>query len=324
MQIAILHQYGGSVKIRRYTPIVLAAVFVLTAAAPPASAGTGGTGRLPHTGRGSAAQSSWVCAGTPKRPGVLTGHHTNVVIEGVCTVSAGHALVYNTLVITRGGALVAAFGRNDRTHRGRSGLTVAGSLVVLAGATLILGCEAPAFPCLDDPSPRHPTLSSTGYVGGNLIAAASLGIILHHSDVAGNVVQSHGGGGRNCVPKGIFTKLKSPVYSDYEDNYIGGNLNVSRPASCWFGALRNVVHGDLSVTGSRMADPDANEVLTNFVHGNLACLANFPAIQYGDSRGTPNRVVGFAAGQCGFYVLKPDPSPHGPLRHIAVPVFQRR
>jgi hypothetical protein len=290
--------------------MVLAPTLVLGACAVVGGTGIASAASTWHRG--------WTCSGTLSEPGVLAGRHGNVVVTGVCEVSAGRADVRGNLTVTRGAALLAAFARNDRRHRGTSGLTVAGNLTVLAGGSLILGCEAPEFPCLDDPSQKHPTLSSAGLVGGNLVAVGSLGVLVHHSTIGGNVVQSGGGGGRTCLPKGVFALLKSPVYSDYEDSQIGGNLSVSGLWSCWFGALRNAVHGNLAVFTNRMADPDANEVLSNLVHGNIDCAHNSPAVQYGDSQGTPNRVTGSAGGQCGFGTYQPDPAPHGPQEPISV------
>jgi hypothetical protein len=291
--------------------ILLAPVLVLATSGVFAGAGIASASQAGH--------GTSLCAGTLKKPGVLTGHHVNVVVVGACAVNAGRAAVQDNVVITPGGTLVAASARNDRTHTGASNLTVGGNITVLRGGTLILGCEAPAFPCVDDPSPKHPTLSSTSLVSGNLIAANSLGVLVHHSSIGGNVLQSGGGGGRKCVPAGVFAEFKSPVYSDYEDNWVGGNLSVSGLRSCWFGALRNTVHGNVAASANKMADPDANEVLTNLVHGNIACFGNSPAVQFGDSHGMPNRVVGFAVGQCGFNVLNPNPAPNGPLTHISVP-----
>lgn len=268
--------------------------------------------------RSAASHRSWVCKGTLKKPGVLRGVHSNVVVIGLCTVSAGRALVRGDLTLASGATLAAVFARNHRTHHGRSKLAVSGNVIVLPGATAVLGCEASAFPCIDDPHPKHPTLSSSTAIGGNLLALNSLGMIVHHSVIDGNALQLGGGGGRKCAPRGIFKLFKSPVYSSYEDNFIGGNFSVSAVRSCWFGAIRNIVHGNVAVAANRMADPDANEVLANFVHGNIACFVNEPAVQFGDSHGSPNVVTGFAAGQCGFDVLKPNPAPSGPLTHISV------
>jgi hypothetical protein len=77
------------------------------------------------------------------------------------------------------------------------------------------------------------------------------------------------------------------------------------------GLLRNAVQDSLTVSGNHMADPDANEVLANYVDESLTCLANTPAVQYGDSGSTPNAVDGAASGQRGFSRRVPDPSPNG-------------
>ena len=71
----------------------------------------------------------------------------------------------------------------------------------------------------------------------------------------------------------------SPVYSDYEDGSIGGNLRVTGLSSCWFGALRLQIGGSFTYTGNSLADPDASENLTNHVGGNILCSDNSPAVQ---------------------------------------------
>lgn len=68
-----------------------------------------------------------------------------------------------------------------------------------------------------------------------------------------------------------------------------------------------------------MADPDAMEIATSTIRGDLACFANSPAIQFGDSAGSPNIVGGLASGQCGFSVLIPSPEPSGPLTRVSIP-----
>ena len=83
------------------------------------------------------------------------------------------------------------------------------------------------------------------------------------------MIQVGGGGGNpgySCQPVGIFALFHSPVYSDYEDNVIGGSLNVSSIRSRYFGALRDRVSGDLVFSRNRMGDPDANEVVSNYVN----------------------------------------------------------
>jgi hypothetical protein len=90
--------------------------------------------------------------------------------------------------------------------------------------------------------------------------------------------------------------------------------------TCWMGALRNNVRGNLVNVKNTMADPDANEVLANLVRGSVACFANSPAVQYGDSGSSPNQVRGAAFGECAFNVKQPNPAPSGPLEPISVKI----
>ena len=124
-----------------------------------------------------------------------------------------------------------------------------------------------------------------------------------------------------AVPSGgIFGFLGSPVFSDAEDNSIGGSLTIAQLQTCWMGALRNHVQGNVFTAHNTMADPDADEVLANHVGGNIACFNNSPATQYGDSMSSPNRVRGQASGECSFNVRKPNPAPSGPPAPISVKV----
>jgi hypothetical protein len=275
-----------------------------------------------------ARSAAFVCSGTAKSPGTLAGgYYGNVLIKGVCYVDGGIAKVGTNLTVTRGSALIAAFALNHVTKHGASVLLVGRNLIVEPGATLIMGCErhinhffgkaSPAFPCIDDPHPSKPTLSSHAVVGGDLIARDALGVVVHGSTIGRSVLQHGGGGGLTCKPMGIFKAIKSPVYSDYEDNTVGRNLHVTDLRSCWFGALRDHIGGNGLFSRNKMADPDAMEVNTNVVLGNLVCEHNHPAVQYGDSDGRPNRVGGRAAGQCGFNVILPSPAPEAHL-HVKV------
>jgi len=266
----------------------------------------------------SSTAAAQTCTGTAAAPGVLTGTIPgNVIVKGVCAVNAGPAVVKGNLTIAPGGAVVAAFALNDKTHVGFSSLTVNRNVVVDKGATLVLGCEANAFPCVDDTG-KPPTLQSRGTIGGNLFATGALGVLVHNSSITGAVSEQGGGGGLACTPKGIFKLFKSPVFSDYEDNVVGDSLIISGLRSCFLGVFRNAVHGSLIVTTNKMADPDANEVASNNVNRSLNCRGNTPAIQYGDSGGIPNVVSGQATGQCSFSLRLPNPPPNGPLEPIAV------
>jgi hypothetical protein len=266
----------------------------------------------------SRAATAQTCSGTATAPGSLTGTFPgNVIIKGVCAVNAGEAVVAGNLTIAAGGALVAAFAKNDKTHKGFSSLTVRHNLVVRKGATLVLGCEPNFFTCVDD---KSNTLQSRSTIGGSLLASRPLGVLVHNSTISGVVVENGGGGGTSCKPAGIFQLFKSPPYSDYEDNILGDSVSVTQVHSCWAGLLRNTVFGTLTFSSNRMGDPDANEVLHNYVNRSLTCQGNVPAVQYGDSGSSPNAVHGSASGQCSFSRLAPNPSPNGPLSPISVRV----
>ncbi len=275
----------------------------------------------------AATPSSITCTGTATSPGSLpAGTYAAVTVSGVCEGNAGQVVVTGSVTVDPGAALVAAFAKNH-SGSGTSGLTVDGNIDVGSGAALVLGCEASAFACVDDPNQNSPTLNAAETVKGSVISTNALGVVMHLTTIGGDASQSGGGGGVSCTPYGIFAKFQSPVYSDYEDNTIGGNLRITGLKSCWVGALREKVGGSATFSDNTMADPDANEMLTNHVGGNLLCTDNSPAIQYGDSHGSPNVVGGFATGECGFDVKQPNPAPvpgsggnpAGPLAHIAVP-----
>jgi hypothetical protein len=229
-------------------------------------------------------------------------------VTGVCFVNGGAATIAGDLVIASTGALNATFALNDVTGTGTSSLTVNHDVVVQSGGVLVMGCEPNFSQCSDDNDPNGGVLTSKGTVHGNLVELGPLGVVVHASTIDGSVTELGGGGGVTCTPSGIFAAFGSPAYSDYEDNTIGGNLAVLGLQTCWFGSLRNTIGGSMVDIGNKMADPDAGEVLQNTVHGNLACFANTPAVQFGDSGAAPNVVGGFALGQCGFNVMSPDPN----------------
>jgi hypothetical protein len=258
------------------------------------------------------------CTGTLTAPGVLAGtFRGDVVITGVCAVNGGAAVIKGDLILAPGSVLNAQFAQNDVAGTGTSSLTVRGDVKVQKGATLAMGCEPTFNACLDDPN-------GTGQnrVSGDVQADQALGVLLHRSKIGGNVSLRGGGGGATCaIPSGgIFGFVGSPVFSDAEDNNIGGSLTIAQLQTCWMGALRNHVRGSIFTAHNTMADPDANEVLANHVRGNIACFNNSPATQYGDSMSSPNRVQGRAFGECSFNVRKPNPAPSGPLTPISIKV----
>jgi hypothetical protein len=144
-------------------------------------------------------------------------------------------------------------------------------------------------------------------------------VVVHASRIKRNVSQYFGGGGATCaVPtSGIFALMHSPVFSDYEDNGIGGRLQIFHVRTCWFGALRNRVHGNFIYMRTSLADPDGSEVVSNVVLKELVCFGDVPAVQFGDSHGTPNRAAR-TSGQCAFKRRQPNPAPSGPLTPISM------
>ena len=265
---------------------------------------------------------SSTCTGTLAHPGLLAGtYRRGVIVTGVCVVNGGAALIHGDLVLAPGSVLNATFALNDVAGTGRSSLTVRGDVRVETGAVLAMGCEPNFSPCSDDPNAsKGGTLTGQNRVSGDVRAWQALAVIVHAARIGGDVTLHGGGGGVTCaVPStGVFAALHSPVFSDLENNPIRGNLKIIGLRTCWMGALRNHVHGNLLTVRNTMADSDANEVLANVVRGSIGCFGNAPATQYGDSMSSPNKVEGHAFGECAFSVRQPDPSPSGPLTPVSV------
>lgn len=244
------------------------------------------------------------CSGTFASPGLIQGtYHGTVDISGVCAQNGAPTTINGDLVLLPGSALNATFAFNDKAHNGsRTSLTVTGNVFVESGAALFLGCEAIHAPCSDSS-----TLAGQDTVLGSIASQSALGDVVHHSFVKGNVTQSNGGGGVNCNPTGVFADIQSPAYSTWEDVSIGGSFSLTGLQSCWFGVLRDTVHGNMSVAHNVLADPDANETFDNIVHGNLYCASNNPPVHYGDSGSSPNVVYGKAFQECAFDFSSPNP-----------------
>jgi hypothetical protein len=226
----------------------------------------------------ASAASPFTCNGTSASPGVLAaGTYSAVTVSGVCYVDAGQVTVTGDVTIQANNSLISAFA-NSTAGPGTSGITVNGNVNVASGGTLVLGCEALHFPCFDDSGAR-PTLNSYDTVQGSINATSPLGVLVHDSTIGTDVTQTGGGGGVICAPSGIFAAPPvgpTPVYSDYEDNTIGGHLRVTGLQSCWFGAIRNKIGGSATFQNGTFADPDASENLTNQIAGNLCARATLP------------------------------------------------
>ena len=149
----------------------------------------------------------------------------------------------------------------------RATIYVSGGVRVDAGATFILGNE------------NH---AGGGKIGGTVSAVDAASVQLHFAHVGGSVTM-HGGNG---------------FFSTVEDNVIHGGATIDGYSGFWLGFIRNSVHGTVKLNNTDMQDPDANEFVTNTIHGSLICHNDSPAPQVGDSEGQPNVVTGRKVDQC--------------------------
>jgi hypothetical protein len=219
---------------------------------------------------------------------VVPGTYKSLKVTGICAVDAGNVQVRGDVTVATGGGLNAGFGHSN--------ITIGGDLVVRWKGLLVLGCEPVAFVCENDPDQSVGTYLTHDKVGGSLLSTGATLVVVHASKL-GSVIQSGGGGGVTC---NLFPLGPSgpPAYTDYEDNVIWGNASIVGVHTCWSGFIRDRVGGSVTYSGNLLADPDANEVVTNVIRGNLVCTGNSPKVQVGDSGGSPNKVGGKALGQC--------------------------
>lgn len=287
--------------------LVLGLVLLLALASPAAGAGGAGTARRSrhHRRHHRRHRRPPTCSGTAEHPGVLAGEYKGeATVGGYCVVDRGLALIDGNLTLLPGSTLVADYALDDLTHAGESILAVEHDLIVDAGATALLGCEPTHFVCADDPNQNPGTLSNKISIAGDLIEHEPLGVVVHHADISGSVTET-GGGGVQCKSVGAFQAVHFPVYSDYEDTGIGGNLTITGMRGCWLGIARVEVNGNVSIVDDQMEDEDAIEILSDDIGGNLLCVGNrtvwddegdgeaqWPRIPY------PDDVHGTRSGQC--------------------------
>ena len=263
---------------------------------------------------GVASAATTICSGTPSAPGTLAGSYSgDVLVEGVCAVNSGPATVHGTVTVTRGSALIAAFGMNG------SVLDVTRNIRVGPEASMLLGCIPSSFACIDEPSQSDPKLTSAPVVGGSIISRDPLGVVVHNATIGGGVSEVSGGGGMTCNPSGIFGVFGSPVYSDYEDSTVAGDFEISKLTSCWLGMARVSVGGNARFVSVNLADPDGIEIIANDISGNLVCRDNSRVWDSADlSSGLyprlsePNTVGGTRVGQCVLASPKDMGGPLGP------------
>jgi len=225
---------------------------------------------------------------------VAAGIYSNLDIAGSCNVDQGPVTVEKNLTVLPGGTLNAQFGAAAGVPA--SDVTVGGNVNVRTNGVLVLGCEPVHFICSNDPDQKVGTLSTTNVVGGNLTAEDALAVVVHVTAIGHNVTMSRGGGGVTC--NAFLQVLLAPPYGDFEDITVGGNLTISGWQSCWLGAFRDTIMGNVNWQGNVTADPDGNEIASNSIARNLNCAENSPNPQIGDSGGSLNMVTGRANGQC--------------------------
>jgi hypothetical protein len=211
---------------------------------------------------------------------VTPGSYVRLAIAGNCSISAGKVVVLTDLVVQNGGSLDAITPQQ---------LVVKGNATVGEGAVFGFGCGPASTPsCSTPPDDR---------IRGTLTAVNPLALIVHSSSIFGAVSVTGGGGGLSCTPVPLLGRM-SPVFTTFEDSQLNGGLSVDSMQSCWFGVIRNMAGNNILVTNNTFGSPDANEIVSNSILGNLTCTGNSPQAQIGDSMGGPNTVTGHKKGEC--------------------------
>ena len=270
---------------------------------------------------------------TCTRGNIPPGTYKSMLITGLCYMKAGTIVIRGNLTVGPGALLDA--GANPGDPRSKPDVTatvrVGGNVFVGDGAVLVLGCS----PNLLGICPHSLTFDS---IGGSLTAVGALADVLHGTSISGNATIVGGGGGAGSAgcsnTKGHHFRAPwsedaalakvVPQYTDFEDDSIGGDLTVIGVRTCWMGAVRVQIRGSLTWAEDVTNDPDGNEVANNLMGGNIACLYNDPAVQFGDSGGAPNLVRRHAIGECGFNVVLPNPPPEAGEGHgIREPITVR-
>jgi hypothetical protein len=109
------------------------------------------------------------------------------------------------------------------------------------------------------------------------------------------------------------------VYSTYEDSAVHGDVMISGVRSCWMGVIREDVSGSMTINNNKMADPDAMEINSNQIAGDLTCMRNSMAWDSSEESNNlfprmpePNTVDGARVGQCVLSSSVTDNGPPGP------------
>jgi hypothetical protein len=205
------------------------------------------------------------------------GVYASIRVTGACSLPAsGNVTVQHNVTVTSTGLFNAATPAK---------LVVNGSVTIGHHGVAAIGCS-PDVGCA--------TLGAD-VVRGSITTDRAAAAIIHATTVGGSVSIVGGGQTENC---GVTAPFGAPYYSVVEDSTVHGSLVVRGLHTCWFGVIRDHVGGTVRLIGNRFGDPDADEVVTNVIGGNLDCFNNSPAPQVGDSQGEMNVVHGQARGEC--------------------------
>lgn len=215
------------------------------------------------------------------------GTYSSITVTGHCTVKPGARVIVQGGVIVRPGA--SFDGATDST------IKIHGNVVAGPGSSFALGCT-PAHPCDGNDTQDFSTFDR---VDGNIVLNGVFNAALN-GDLIGGSVTSIGGGA------GLLNPADEFIPFSIKDDTIGGNVVVSGLTTVWFGVIRSTIGGNVVLINIKGSDPDANEVVANKITGNLVCIGNSPASQFGDAildpglppGYGPNQVGGVAVGQC--------------------------
>jgi hypothetical protein len=214
-----------------------------------------------------------ICPGTET---AISGTYGRLVLNGDYYVPSGETLTVQTDLVIEPDACLDAFTMGT--------VTVFHNIDVYSDGILALGCTINAIGPDDTPC----TGTTNDVVGWNVIAYDAMTMYLDGDTILGNVTSVGGGPGVTFDPYVNFA---------IKDNVIHGKVTVMNWNGAWFGLIRNIIGGTVAVSNNGGL-PDSNEVVSNTIGGNLTCYNNSPAIEYGDSGGSPNIVHGQKLGQC--------------------------
>jgi hypothetical protein len=239
---------------------------------------------------GASASDTTHTPGTPPPPffppttcsagAVAPGSYVRLTINGNCSMPGSKVVVLTDLIIANDASFNAV---------SQAQFVVKGNVTVGRGAVLGLGCGPASTPMCSTPSADR--------IAGNVTATNPLAVIVHSTTIFGTVTITGGGGGLTCAKIPLLGTM-SPAFTTFEDNTLSGGLSVDSMRSCWFGVIRNMAGSNVNITNNTFFNPDANEVVSNTIFGNLNCFNNSPHAQIGDSMGGPNTVTSHKRGEC--------------------------